>query len=55
MLPIILVLVAILMAVILYGHFLRMPLNSEVAWLLPEGEQSYWRWYILTLTYEVAP
>ncbi len=31
------------------------PLESEVAWLLPEGRKPYWRARITRLTYEFTP
>lgn len=31
------------------------PLDGEVAWLLPEGEKPYWRGHITGLDYELAP
>jgi hypothetical protein len=34
---------------------MRVPLEGEVAWLLPEGEQSYWRGRIESLSYEFGP
>lgn len=44
------------------GHFwnyairdgMRVPLDGEVAWMLPEGAKPYWRGHITTLTYEFA-
>jgi hypothetical protein len=34
---------------------MRVPLSGEVAWLLPEGRQPYWRGRITDLVYEWAP
>lgn len=31
---------------------IRIPLNGEVVWLLPEGEKPYWRGRISEVTYE---
>ncbi|MBB3063114.1 DUF6920 family protein [Microbulbifer rhizosphaerae] len=44
------------------GHFwnyrerkgMRVPLNSEGAWLLPEGAKPYWRGHITNITYNFA-
>lgn len=44
------------------GHFwnysgragMRVPLDGEVAWLLPAGEKSYWRGRITDISYEFA-
>jgi hypothetical protein len=44
------------------GHFwnyeehngMRVPLDGEVAWLLPEGEKPYWRGHITEIYYEFA-
>lgn len=33
---------------------MRVPLNGEVAWLLPEGAKPYWRGRITKLGYEFA-
>lgn len=33
----------------------RVPFTGEVAWMLPEGRQTYWRGSITTLAYEFAP
>jgi hypothetical protein len=33
---------------------MRVPLDGEVAWLLPEGERPYWRGHITEITYEFA-
>ena len=33
---------------------MRVPLDGEVAWLLPEGEKTYWRGTTTSLTYEFA-
>jgi len=33
---------------------MRVPLDGEVAWLLPEGVKPYWRGRITTLSYEFA-
>jgi len=34
---------------------MRVPLDGEVAWLPPEGEQPYWRGHITGIDYEFAP
>jgi Family of unknown function (DUF6920) len=34
---------------------MRVPLDSEVAWLLPDGAKPYWRGRITELVYEFAP
>jgi len=34
---------------------MRVPLEGEVAWLLPAGPQPYWRGLIETISYEFAP
>ncbi|PAP75929.1 hypothetical protein BSZ37_05480 [Rubrivirga marina] len=34
---------------------MRVPLDGEVAWLPPEGEQTYWRGHITGIDYEFAP
>jgi hypothetical protein len=34
---------------------MRVPLDGEVAWLLPEGDKSYWRGHITDLEYAFAP
>ena len=31
---------------------MRVPLDGEVAWLLPEGEQAYWRGITTALSYK---
>jgi hypothetical protein len=44
------------------GHFwnyqwrggMRVPLDGEVAWMLPEGEKPYWRGHITETSYEFA-
>lgn len=44
------------------GHFenyawrdnMLIPLDGEVAWLIPEGEKAYWRGHIQQITYEFA-
>ena len=36
------------------GDGMRIPLDGEVAWLLPEGEKSYWRGRIVSIAYEFA-
>ena len=33
---------------------MRVPLEGEVAWILPEGEKTYFRGKITSLTYEFA-
>ncbi len=33
---------------------MRVPLDGEVAWLLPEGEKPYWRGHITEIVYEFA-
>lgn len=33
---------------------MRVPLDAEVAWLLPEGAKPYWRGRIIKLSYEFA-
>ena len=33
---------------------MRVPLDGEVAWLLPEGEKPYWRGRITEISYEFA-
>jgi hypothetical protein len=33
---------------------MHVPLEGEVAWLLPEGAKPYWRGRITSLTYELA-
>ena len=33
---------------------IRVPLDSEAAWLLPEGAKAYWRGHITKLSYEFA-
>jgi len=33
---------------------IRVPLDGEVAWLLPEGEKPYWRGHITEIDYEFA-
>lgn len=33
---------------------MRVPLDGEAAWLLPEGPRPYWRGHITRLTYELA-
>jgi uncharacterized protein DUF6920 len=33
---------------------MRVPLNGEVAWLLPEGEKPYWRGHITEMSHEFA-
>lgn len=35
-------------------HGMRIPFDGEVAWLLPEGRQPYWRGHIETIDYEFA-
>jgi hypothetical protein len=30
------------------------PLNGEVAWLLPEGEKPYWRGRITEISHDLA-
>lgn len=37
-----------------FRHGIRIPLDGEVAWLLPEGEMPYWRGHISALRYEFA-
>ncbi|WP_448562537.1 DUF6920 family protein [Trichothermofontia sp.] len=45
-----------------YGRFwnykeqsgMKIPLNGEVAWLLPDGEKPYWRGSLTGITYEFA-
>jgi hypothetical protein len=45
-----------------YGHFwnyeersgMQVPLNGEVAWLLPDGAKPYWRGSLTEITYEFA-
>ncbi|HXH12973.1 MAG TPA: DUF6544 family protein [Alphaproteobacteria bacterium] len=34
---------------------MRIPLQGEVAWLLPEGPKPYWRGRITRLRYDFAP
>jgi len=34
---------------------MKIPLEGEVGWVLPEGYQPYWRGEILLATYEPAP
>jgi hypothetical protein len=34
---------------------MRVPLEGEVAWLLPEGVQPYWRGRIESISYEFGP
>ncbi|GAB5535056.1 MAG: hypothetical protein Rubg2KO_13050 [Rubricoccaceae bacterium] len=34
---------------------MRIPLDGEVAWLLPEGKKPYWRGHITALDYQFAP
>jgi hypothetical protein len=34
---------------------MRVPLDGEVAWVLPEGAKPYWRGHITESTYELAP
>jgi hypothetical protein len=34
---------------------MHIPLDGEVAWLLPEGPQPYWRGHTVTVAYETAP
>lgn len=34
---------------------MRVPLDGEVAWLLPEGRKPYWRGTITSMAYELAP
>ena len=44
------------------GHFwnyqwrggMRVPLDGEIAWMLPEGEKPYWRGHITETSYEFA-
>jgi hypothetical protein len=33
---------------------MRVPLDGEVAWMLPEGEKPYWRGHIAEISYEFA-
>jgi hypothetical protein len=33
---------------------MRVPLDGEAAWLLPEGPRPYWRGHVTRLTYELA-
>jgi hypothetical protein len=33
---------------------MRMPLDGEVAWLLPEGAKPYWRGRVTEILYEFA-
>jgi hypothetical protein len=33
---------------------MRVPLDGEVAWLLPEGEKPYWRGHITEIRYQFA-
>ena len=33
---------------------MRVPLDGEVTWLLPEGEEPYWRGHITEIVYEFA-
>jgi hypothetical protein len=33
---------------------MQVPLEAEVAWLLPEGEKPYWRGRIIAIAYEFA-
>jgi hypothetical protein len=33
---------------------MQVPLEGEVAWLLPEGAKPYWRGHIIKLSYEFA-
>jgi hypothetical protein len=33
---------------------MRMPLDGEVAWLLPEGAKAYWRGRVIEILYEFA-
>ena len=33
---------------------MRIPLEGEVAWVLPEGPAPYWRGRIISLNYEFA-
>ena len=33
---------------------MRVPLDGEVAWMLPEGARPYWRGHITTVTYEFS-
>ncbi len=35
-------------------HGMRVPFSGEVAWLLPEKRQPYWRGHITVLDYEWA-
>jgi len=35
-------------------HGMRIPIEGEVAWILPEGPKPYWRGRITNLTYEFA-
>ena len=37
-----------------WQHGMLIPLEGEVAWLLPEGAKPYWRGRITTITYEFA-
>jgi hypothetical protein len=34
---------------------MRIPLEAEVAWVLPEGACPYWRGRIVSIEYEYAP
>lgn len=34
---------------------MRIPLEGEVAWMLPEGAKTYWRGKVTVLSYEFAP
>jgi hypothetical protein len=33
---------------------MRVPLEGEVSWMLPEGPKPYWRGRITVLAYELA-
>ena len=33
---------------------MRVPLDGEVAWLLPDGAKPYWRGHITEISYEAA-
>jgi hypothetical protein len=33
---------------------MRVPIEGEVAWMLPEGARPYWRGQITTVTYEFS-
>jgi hypothetical protein len=33
---------------------MRVPLEAEVAWILPDGPKPYWRGRIVEIVYEMA-